>query len=285
MIDVIVVSACRPECLRRTIESFLNKVSYSGKFRVLFHEDCIFPVMSRLVKTYLCRFTEDGLSIAYMESNPPIGIGRAISNILIPKIESDFFFYLEDDWEFERIVPLDDFISIMNRYPDINQLILTGYRLFEREIGDLNIYWNYPERKVYSDYSKQEYIIRQNFRWGLGIGLWRTNWVRDYVTKYLSKFGNVTTLPFDVRNKYNTYYWGPTGDYRYIMHTGGFVKVNKLSDGSPPDFPFMREDATLEAAKEFDREHKAPYVPCPEPRPTRENWMDTYYEELAKDLD
>lgn len=277
MLDILITSSSRPRCFKRTVESFIDKAEYSGKFRFLVHEDCVFPVMSRKVKAWLNEFVKyDDRQVIYCEDDPPIGLGNAIMKML-PKIQGELFFYSQDDWEFERTIPLDDMIGVMRHnisFQDINQLILSGYRLFdtERMVKGEKVKIRFPERRVDFPDSDRTFLIRRNWRWGMGIGLWKTRWAKTLPLKD----NKVSDLSHDLRVKHNTYLWGPKEDWRYVMHLGGFLKMNRLENGLPGV-----GNASDAGARKLDDIHKAPWVE-PRPRPTREEWLEDYRLEMSK---
>jgi hypothetical protein len=114
--DVIVTSSAR-DTIFSTIDSFLENVQFSGRFRFNINVDCRNDHSPEKIES-LFRKLNTGY---YKVNNPPLGFTRAVSS-LINKVETKYYFHLEDDWLFLQKVDLDKMISFLDKHPEINHI-------------------------------------------------------------------------------------------------------------------------------------------------------------------
>jgi hypothetical protein len=116
MIDVIITSTAR-ETIFPTIESFLDKVKFSGTFRFLINVDCCYNCNVRDIYSLF-----DKLNVSYFKVNfQRFGFTRAASS-LIKLVETPYYFHLEDDWVFLQEIYLDDLLTLFNNHRSINHI-------------------------------------------------------------------------------------------------------------------------------------------------------------------
>lgn len=266
--DVIVTASSRPECLERTMTAFLKRMEYSGKFKFYIHEDFVFRRHSERSLKFI---EKSGLFECVHLHLRPIGLGKAIVQ-LFEHVKTDFMFYLQDDWEFERQVPLDDIVKVMENYPDINQIVFNKYKTY----GVINS-WHFDERRVHPLRSSRTYTICVNNNWQLLPSVWRTEWMKKryklYGKREKKPEGNFTNSLGTKQQRQSkrfcerhigSYIWGPIKDPRYVLHLGDELRMAawRLEDGKP--------GGTL-STKEHDDFHQFPGLDYPI-RPTRENY-------------
>lgn len=193
----------------------------------------------------------------------PIGLGKTLAR-LIPKIRTEYMFYLQDDWEFEREVNLNDVVGVMENYPDINQIIFNKYRTRGVIQG-----FHYKEREVHPFGSNKKLTICLNNGWQLLPGVWRTKWIKKRCKWYEERFekpegyfsnrlGNLRERidPDFCETRIGSYFWGPIQEYRYVYHLGNELRMQnwRLEGGKPGGSAPPRE---------FDEKNKHPDVPWP----------------------
>lgn len=258
--DVLITASSRPQCLVRTMDAFLKHIKYSKPFRFIIHEDFVFRKQSVETLRYI---RESGLFHEVMCSKSPIGLGRAIVRIF-PKVKTKYVFYLQDDWEFERSVNLDDVVGVMDNYPDINQIFFNKYKT----LGVVNGF-HFDEREVHPINSNKLLTICLNNGWQLLPAVWRTAWMmqryRWYGEREQRPEGHFTNKLGSNRERMNpnfcaqnigSYIWGKIKEYRYLYHLGNELRMaswrlekGKPGGSHPPD--------------SFDEKAKHPDVPMP----------------------
>lgn len=121
MIDVIITSTCRKSIVT-TMESFHRNISYSGNFRFLVNIDVInnsdyLPELMSFLNDY-------GIDDIAVNRNPlewPKGL-TAATNYLYSKVESKYYFNLQDDWIFLKKINIDPLIELMDTHEDIHHI-------------------------------------------------------------------------------------------------------------------------------------------------------------------
>lgn len=226
-LDVLITGSSRPECLKVTIESFLTQVQFSGEFRFLMHEDAVYRRMSDKVKDYVN--LQDGLFKVFVFDYPHIGLGKSIGRML-DHIESDFMFYLQDDWKFERLINLDKVIAIMKANADIRQIWFNKNKNFKQLKG-----WEFTERK------EQGETLCLNDLWCMLPAVWRTETIKKkahvfnshslawpiegHITRCFGGSPEQREVPSFCKKMIGSYRWGPVGDYRQIVHLGDDLQM------------------------------------------------------------
>jgi len=190
--DVIITSTCR-KIIEKCIPSFLDNVKYTGTFRFLVNID----VKNSKYLPRLQKFLED-LSIEDVTINmhpkaKPQGLTEA-TNSLYRKIESDYYFNLQDDWIFLEKVNLDTLVALMNNNPEIDHI-----RLNKEVVGqDEWLYHlsneNKPEyRKKINNMVVDSINLVKIFTWSFNPSLCRTETIKSM-------------LPVPVNTRAETYF-------------------------------------------------------------------------------
>ena len=92
-IDVLVMASSRPDLLKITCEKFKEYITFRDGFRWMIHEDFVYPEESKKSVEYALN------NFDIVESSlPKIGVGYAMDK-MFKSVESDYLFYLQDDWE------------------------------------------------------------------------------------------------------------------------------------------------------------------------------------------
>lgn len=270
-LDVLITASSRPQLINHCLRSFFSLLSWYGKSRIFVHEDFVFPEESEkamevwkkweMFLTEVCR------------DSPPIGLGLTMERML-SRIESPFMFYLQEDWEFERRIDLDQVVWTMEQHEEINAIIFFKYRT----PGTIN---GFPLEECNFDGLK---LCLYN-TWSLLPGIWRSDFVKEHwVTRYERPEGFFTNSigsheqrmdPEFCRKHLGAYLYGPQGDYRYVRHLGNTWRMAswRLEEGQP---------GGNEPGPEFDLKNRAPWLPKMEQRPSRKS-PTGYYPELEEE--
>ncbi len=233
-IDVMIMGSSRPQLLKYTVESFRkNVVDISNStFKYYLHEDFVFEKQSRKS----IRYALDS-GIFPVESFPKVGVGRAMDFMFHKYIKSDYLFYLQDDWEFERPVELDRLLFTMKRYPAINCVTFNKYRNMkpghhQSGFADKDYYFDGMPMTIYPG-------------WQFLPGIWRMSKVREkwrvrenrpegYYQNAFGTHEQRSNRKFCEKN-IGAYMYGPIGDYRYVRHIGSTWRMAEwqLKNGRP----------------------------------------------------
>lgn len=245
-IDVFIPCASRPEFLEYTLYAFCHYVHFSGEFNFIFHDDVLDVGKSKRLEDVLLRFWDDGM---YERSDPPIGLGPATQMALDNYITTPLFFYLIEDWEFERPVDLDHVIYLMERH-GLNQIWFNKQRLTGDSEEDGDFKWSGLPSVNRTAFMKKH--------WGL---LHPNTRVFDCMDMPMHKM------------KSQVYVDGPS--FRYVRHLGDAYRVapskTKHNKGQPVN---DQKDLAYHA------EHRAPWLPPLPSRPDgRGGWFPARNEE------
>ena len=257
-LDVLITASSRPQLIEFCLRSFIEKMHFSGTFRFLLHEDFVFEEQSRAVLRWATRNEVVHFDII-RQAHPAVGLGAAMERMLV-RIRSPFMFYLQEDWEFERHVDLDQAIWTMEQTPELNSLIFFKYRT-PSTINSFSLEETRFDMLTCSLYNT----------WSLLPSLWRSSFIKSrWVTRkerpegfFTNSLGSAAQRmrPEFCRKQLGVYIYGPNGDYRYVRHLGNTWRMAawRLEDGAP---------GGNEPGPEFDAKTRAPWLPPMEARPS-----------------
>lgn len=234
MIDIIITSSSRPQLFPYCWESFKKMVCIRGDKRVIVHEDVVFKRESEQVLKYLEELQKKGEIQEYYSTSPARGLGMTLDWLIKEKINSKYMFYLQEDWEFERPVDLDQLMWVMDQNQKVNLIFLN---------------------KVINPESLNDSLLRQHtysgvdmclyHAWAFLPGLWRMDFVKKHWRARLERpegyftnaFGNhLQRMDCDYCERVmGTYVLGQTNEYRYVRHIGNDWRMAKwrLKNGKP----------------------------------------------------
>lgn len=181
----------------------------------IFNEDVIHKGFSDKSVLYM---KNQGFDI--YQNDPPIGLGESMKRRILES-KSDYIFYLQDDWEFERPIDVDRIIWTMNRN-NINCVTFNKYRNMKPT--------DFVDKEV--DFDGMKMCLYNG--WQFLPGIWRTRLVKYKFEQHGTRkerpegywqnlFGthqerlNHEHLESAVR----AYMYGGLGEYRYVRHIGG----------------------------------------------------------------
>lgn len=247
-IDIIVTGSSRPSLIPYCIESFKKMLITRKNTRWILHEDFVFPKESEKV----IRWAEDSKVFTNIYShNPAEGLGTALT-FLLPRIRSEFAFYLQEDWELERPVDLDQIIWTMQQHSNINVVILNKYT-------NIGSYAGFPS----NEFSYSGLRLCGYDGWSFIPGVWRMETFKRYWKHYdvrpEGKFNNSFRGGSKIKDpnvcaeRLGTFFYGCAGDPRYVRHLGNNWRMAswRLEDGKPTGTPYS----------DNPERNKAPWVP------------------------
>lgn len=213
--NILITGSSRPELLKLTVNSFKKFLHTEMDINWMLHEDFVFNEES--IKSV--KWANDSKIFNIIEQSNGIGLGKAISK-MIKYFDTEYMFYLQDDWELERPVELDRIVWTMENHKKINNVIL-------------------PKMKIPAKMNKIEQLpfnydgldLALTNGWFLNPGIWRTKIVKDKWTNlgsvrfegnFTNKFGTHeqrSNLKY-CEDNLGAYFLGKTGEYRYVRHLG-----------------------------------------------------------------
>ena len=262
-ISVVITGSSRPQLLPYFINSFKKMCFFREKPQIIFSEDFVFKNESSQVLQYL-HDNEPDISLIWHD--PAIGLGHTLDHLIRVIIETDYIFYSQEDFEYERPIDIDQMIYIMDQNPNINCIS------FNKSI-------NYPtlngeEQKQYT-YNDADFCIYH--QWTFLPGIWRMSKVREkwrvkkeahqrsegYFTNAFGTQEQRKSVEYCEQNL-GVYMLGAQNDYRYVRHIGNDWRTEKwrLENGQPGGV----QDAAI-----MDLPHMAPWITL-EDRPTRKQF-------------
>lgn len=245
MIDILITGSSRPHLFPYFWKSFENMMHYRGEKRIIVHEDFVFPEESEKVVEWVSQNIPEAEIIRH---RPPIGLGPALDDLIKNKLKSKYCFYLQEDWEFERPVDVDEILWVMDRHEKINLVFFNKIR------NDVSM-----NKSTQPEYNYDELKMCLYHQWTFLPGIWRMSHVRKHWRcrfnrpegYFTNSFGNHEqrmSNEFCEKN-IGAYMYGRTGDYRYARHLGNDWRMAewRLEKGKPGgchdesrmDLPYM----------------------------------------------
>jgi hypothetical protein len=261
-LDLMIFGSSRSKLLEYTYKSFqkmIENLSQNTSINKMMHEDYVFGDESVESINYA-----KSQNFEVVVSQPFKGLGNAMKEMFLNHTKSDYIFYLQDDWEFERPVDIDRILWTMNQNPKINCITFNKYRNMKPT--------EFVEKEV--DFDSLKMCLYPG--WQFLPGVWRTSIIKDMWKKYGTRkerpegFWQNLFGTNDQRQDHNwledkvgAYMYGALGEYRYVRHIGGTWRMaewrRKDTNGLPSGeihWDFMNVDRD-----------RAPWLPPLEKRP------------------
>jgi hypothetical protein len=213
-VEIIITSSSRPKLFKQFWESFESMVFFNDEVRITIHEDFRNQKQSIKIKDFILSNTTfmENKDHFFMSTNPAKGVGKALDYLLNHHIRSKYVFFLEDDWVFEKPIYIDKIVDVMEKFSDIQQIILSKQKI------------NTYKRKVGKEVVFDGIHFTEWDGWTHIPNVFRVNFVRKYWNskcaneKYPeSEFGR--GLPRDYKKR-KVYFIGRKDDERYVKHIG-----------------------------------------------------------------
>lgn len=230
--DVMITATSRKEPLKRTVESFLERMVLHEPINFLLHEDVVDEESSRDMIDWA--YNSQYFKIILV-TNPRAGRSQAFMN-LKKFVSSEILFYTEDDWEFLHVINLNYLISVMKKYSQINQIC------FNRLPNPTTVQkpsQNDPQkvfRYFMRIFDSEAFLISE--RWNWLPGLWRKDFIWPYLNFQKGQVANRTVnralkaeckenpemeLEWNhefLARKIGAYLYGRVGDGPFVRHLG-----------------------------------------------------------------
>lgn len=178
MIDVIVTSTCRKQ-FETTYASFMKNVRYDKGFRFIIHIDVL-----EKNKRYLPRLLEflKYNNIKDVRVNTGNNTFANAINHLFKKLQSEYYFHLEDDWIFLKPIDLNAIIQVMKDNEGIHGIRFSkedikrpGNRM-KKNLAGRNELYLLPGEEIHIDGLD---LIKSNM-WSLNPHVGRTSVVKQF---------------------------------------------------------------------------------------------------------
>jgi hypothetical protein len=227
-LDILIMGSSRPQLLPFFWNSVKRMCIIRRPVRVFYHEDWVFPKESKKVKAELNKLDA---SIKYIEHNPKIGLGPAMDYMFRNHIKSKYMFYLQEDWEFERPIDIDQILWVMDKNPKINLVFFNKYVTYRSING-------FPQEE--HRFNGLDLCLYP--AWTFLPGIWRMPFVRPKWRTTYNKPEAFFTQVFDGRNNpkwakehLGAYIYGKRGDPRAVRHLGNSWRMAswRLENGQP----------------------------------------------------
>lgn len=229
------MGSSRPQLLKYCVESLQDKILKfsSSSHRILLHEDFVLEKESR----ESIKYAKDK-DVRVISHNPKIGVGPAMNSMFKNHIKSEYLLYLQDDWEFERIIEIDRLLWTMNQHQQINCITFSKYR---------NVKPGTLEELGVNEYNYKGLLLTLYDGWWFNPGIWRMSKVRKHwrfrdirpegywqQSFFENRDGNIKLKDW-CYNNVGSYFLGGKGDFRYVRHLGSSWRMAdwRLEKGKP----------------------------------------------------
>jgi hypothetical protein len=211
-------SGCRPDLLKRTVDSLIEHLKFSGNLNWIHHEahlnsqgaECLNYVNS------LKMFSR------VIETHDPKGECVSIYTVLKAlHPDTKYFIHWEDDHILTRPLDLDLCYSLFESYNQINQIAFNKRQTMSDVSG-----WVKKEVKF------GDTILTTSPHWRFSPAVWRLSFIRPYFKPHEGPNGHWVLngemqkdfQPGKTANhvieRMGTYYLGPIGEHGYVEHIG-----------------------------------------------------------------
>jgi hypothetical protein len=222
-VDLLMLSCSRPDLFCQTIDSFNSMVKFSGNIRKILHEDIANEKLSNKVLDYA-----KGKFDIILFDKPPLGQGVSLDK-LVNMAKTEYFLSWEDDWEIRQEIDIDRCIELMNKFPQINQIVFHKRKIMGNR-------YDFIKKEV----NFEGNILTTNPHWGFQPGIWR----KSFIMKYWKQFPNHIHWRINDQIKganksrdaewiiknVGCYFWGHIGSGHMMNHLGRGRQARDNSD-------------------------------------------------------
>jgi hypothetical protein len=233
MVDVTITGSGRWKYLERTVLSFRKMVTCSQPFRLLVTDDAGYSMSKNDTRT---RIIESGWFDKYYFTERQ-DYSECVE-WLFNNIESEFYFHLQDDWEFLSPIDLDPLIALMRKKRTINHIRfskrviqpalkkerwnkLGRLKKYNVTIGGIPLvavpYWGLHPSVNRTAFVQKHKVPRPSQKGRENA--WKPSRFELYWLQTLFKGVDRTNLK-DFQKKVGTYLFGQIGDAPMILHIG-----------------------------------------------------------------
>jgi hypothetical protein len=262
-ISIVMTSSSRPQLFPYCWESVKRMLFFREQPRVIVHEDFVFEDKSLEVMKYLSKLEAEGEVHEIHFHNPSIGLGYTLDFLIRDIIKTDYILYLQEDWEFERPIDIDQMVYVMDQNPNVNLIF------FNKSVNYETL--NKADQPQYN-FSGVDMCLYHS--WTFLPGIWRMSKVTEkwrarkerpegYFTNAFGTHEERMSVDFCEKN-IGAYMLGHRGDYRYARHIGNDWRMAewRLENGQP---------GGCHDASRMDLPHIAPWIAFKD-RPVRKTY-------------
>jgi len=257
-LEMLITGSSRPQLWPFFWESVKKMCIMRNWPKVMVHEDYVFHAESDKVVEYV-KNQKDIHTIDI--DNPPLGLGRTLTRYFKGRLKSKYLFYLQEDWEFERPIDIDQIMWVMDNNPHINMIffnkiknngVIAKMSQEPRNFSGLDVC-------VYHGWSflpgiwRREFVEKQMYKSG---GSFRPERPEGAFTNSFGTHDGRIDTTFCEKN-IGAYIYGSVGDFRYVRHLGNDWRMAKWRLEGPP----RRETPGGRHSEDMDVPYMAPWVP------------------------
>jgi len=244
-IEVWRMSCGRPEQLEASHPTLLKNLQYSGELEYHLIESVRYKEASEE-----CIAWGKNHDYKVHVINPAKGQGYAVWYYLNEVADCKYGLKWEDDFQAEKVIPLDDCIRVMENYNHINQICFNKRETMKAKWCSLQDGTRYEWEKEQRVLGWTELIggIEAKFliplvckeKWWFGASLWRIDFIKPifrwWEVNTHNTFNDEVIIPMirkeagkydytasDMEKSVGCYIYGKTGDERMAWHAGGGV--------------------------------------------------------------
>jgi hypothetical protein len=216
----------RPFLFSKTLKSFNSMVHIRNDVPVIYYEDFVFPKDSN----ESIKYAKENLRNLHVINGKKKNFGVAIDNV-VRSVKSKYMLYIQDDWEFERPIDIDQLIWVMDRNPQINQIMF-----FKRNVTkflELHGERILPDEQIQCCFDGVHMCLT-NLKWTFIPSIWRMGYARKYWKLYTKKPepNFKRSLPGKAED-IGCYILGSHGDFRHVRHLGDDYAMEKMTNNKP----------------------------------------------------
>lgn len=266
-LDVIITSSSRPELLKLTLQYFETNIHFHGNIRFILNEDFVIKKESEKLVKWAKNSGYFKQEDIYCHQKP-LGLDNVIIK-LIDKVKTPYYIYLQDDWILERPLEIDKVMYIMDKIPNINNILFYKYKV-PHMINKIKL-------KEY--YFKQfPQYLTMYFSWEFIPHIARTSFVKPIIkeamkdrkrrtapaklTHYLRDPSKREDYDF-LYNNVGVFMWGGYNEPRWFRHIGEDARMENwrmTADGKPGKENTYQEKNVIQMAPWIPFKH-IPEIP------------------------
>lgn len=225
-ISIVITGSSRPQLYPYFWESVKRMLFLREQPQVIVHEDFVFEKESNEVMKYLGALEKEGEVHEIHYHNPAIGLGYTLDFLIRDVVKTDYILYLQEDWEFERPIDIDQMVYVMDQNPNINLIF------FNKQLNYATL--NGADQPQYT-FNGVDMCLYHS--WTFLPGIWRMSKVTEkwrvrkerpegYFSNSFGTHEQRMSVEYCEKN-IGAYMLGPRGDYRYARHIGDDWRMAK----------------------------------------------------------
>jgi hypothetical protein len=248
MLTILITGSSRPHLWPYFWESFKKMCIIRQPYRVIVHEDSVSNYHDRSAKVirYVNHLKSKGEIQQIDQTTPAKGLGWVLNHYIKKILNTKYVFYMQEDWEFERPIDIDQITHTMDAHNNMNLVFFNKIR----NSGVINK----AEQREYT-YDGMKVCLYHG--WAFLPGIWRLPFVRKHWTStsfkpeghFTNSFGtHDQRMSVDYCHKnMGAYIYGPQADARYIRHLGNDWRMAQWRlEGSGRGHPGGRHDVAMD---------------------------------------